>query len=149
MHFIKKTIYFFNSGFKKRKVEEVLQLDGETEQLTFGLSESILMDFVETVVEADIPDWMLDSLSQFFLGKALDKKVVTEIIHLMKTTFVRFFGKTMYFRSLTEEDQMLLTMKNLNLLVHFCLAQYETASTGFDQFSWLLATNTPPISKKI
>ena len=115
--------------------------------MTFGLSESIMMDFVETVVETEIPEWLLDTLNQFFLGHPLNKTVVTEIINQMKKIFVRFFGKTMYFRSLTEEDQMLLTLKNLNLLVHFCLAHYETAATGFDQFSWLLATNNPPISK--
>ena len=60
---------------------------------------------------------------------------------------MRFFGKTMYFRSLTLEDQIYLTTINSNLLIHYCLAQYEAASTGFDQFSWLLATKTPPISK--
>ena len=114
---------------------------------SFGLSESILMDFVETVVETNISECLLQTLHDFFHGNQLNKKVVTEIINLMKNTFVRFFGKTMYFRSLTQEDQIYLTTKNSNLLIHFCLAQYEAASTGFDQFSWLLATNIPPISK--
>ena len=117
--------------------------------LQFGLSESILMDFVETVVETNISENLLQALHDFFHGNPLDKAVVTEIINLMKNTFVRFFGKTMYFRSLTQEDQIYLTTKNSNLLIHFCMVQYEAASTGFDQFSWLLATNTPPISKYI
>ena len=117
--------------------------------MQFGLSESILMDFVETVVETNISEYLLQALLEFFHGNKLEKTAVTDIINLMKNTFVRFFGKTMYFRSLTQEDQIYLTTKNSNLLIHFCLAQYEAASTGFDQFSWLLATNTPPISKCI
>ena len=117
--------------------------------MQFGLSESILMDFVETVVETNISEYLLQALHEFFHGNKLEKTAVTDIINLMKNTFVRFFGKTMYFRSLTQEDQIYLTTKNSNLLIHFCLAQYEAASTGFDQFSWLLATNTPPISKCI
>ena len=116
---------------------------------SFGLSESILMDFVETVVETNISEYLLQALHEFFHGNKLEKTAVTDIINLMKNTFVRFFGKTMYFRSLTQEDQIYLTTKNSNLLIHFCLAQYEAASTGFDQFSWLLATNIPPISKYI
>ena len=115
--------------------------------LQFGLSESILMDFVETVVETNLSECLLQTLHDFFHGNQLDKKVVTEIINLMKNIFMRFFGKTMYFRSLTLEDQIYLTTINSNLLIHYCLAHYEAASTGFDQFSWLLATKTPPISK--
>ena len=105
------------------------------------------MDFVETVVETNLSECLLQTLHDFFHGNQLDKKVVTEIINLMKNIFMRFFGKTMYFRSLTLEDQIYLTTINSNLLIHYCLAHYEAASTGFDQFSWLLATNTPPISK--
>ena len=152
-------------GFKKRKAE-----DGEAPQperslvavsapsaplpdifddkLISKFSESILMDFVETVAEINVPDNLMSLLKDlFFKGTPLDKNIVADVIKLMKSTFVRFFGKTVYFRSLSESDQMLLTLKNLPLLIHYCLSRFETSDVGFDQFYWLLATYNPPISK--
>ena len=106
------------------------------------------MDFVETVAEINVPDHLMDLLKDlFFKGKSLEKNIVSDLIKLMKNTFVRFFGKTVYFRSLSKSDQMLLTLKNLPLLVHYCLSRFETSDVGFDQFYWLLATYNPPISK--
>ena len=106
------------------------------------------MDFVETVAEINVPEYLMAILKDlFFNGRSLDKNIISDIIRLMKNTFVRFFGKTVYFRSLSESDQMLLTMKNLPLLVHYCLSRFETSDVGFDQFYWLLATYNPSISK--
>ena len=92
---------------RKRKFEAKSTFQSETiNSKTFGLSESILMDFVEAVVETNIPAWLVHSLNQFFLGnEKVDEKIVSETIDLMKNTFLRFFGKTMYFKSLTNNDQ--------------------------------------------
>ena len=117
------------------------------DKLSSKFSESILMDFVETIAEINVPDNLMRLLKDlFFKGTSLDKNIISDIIKLMKSTFVRFFGKTVYFRSLSESDQMLLTLKNLPLLVHYCLSRFETSDVGFDQFYWLLATYNPPIS---
>ena len=154
------------SGFKKRKADDVDRPQSEPtppetslaivtaptdisdEQQRSKFSESILMDFVETVAEINVPEYLMAILKDlFFNGRSLDKNIISDIIRLMKNTFVRFFGKTVYFRSLSESDQMLLTMKNLPLLVHYCLSRFETSDVGFDQFYWLLATYNPAISK--
>ena len=60
---------------------------------------------------------------------------------LMRNTFIRFFGKCLYFKTLTINDCTLLMDNNLRLLVHYCIAQFEVEETAVDQFSWLIARN--------
>ena len=53
------------------------------------------MDFVETVAEINVPEYLMAILKDlFFNGRSLDKNIISDIIRLMKNTFVRFFGKT-------------------------------------------------------
>ena len=68
-------------------------------------------------------------------------KDLSATLMLMRNTFIRFFGKCLYFKTLTINDSMLLVENNLKLLVHYCIAQFEAADNAVDQFSWLTATN--------
>ena len=47
--------------------------------LQFGLSESILMDFVETVVETNLSEYLLQTLHEFFMEINLTKKLLQKL----------------------------------------------------------------------
>ena len=106
------------------------------------------MDFMETVTGAEIPPSIYSTLNQFFVTGNLSQDSLSQISTMMRDIFIKFLSKSMFYKSLAIEDQMRLINNNLQLLVHFCLSQFATAKSVFDQFSWLLITITPPVGKK-
>ena len=106
------------------------------------------MDFLETVTGAEIPPSIYSTLKQFFVTGTLSQDSLSQISTMMRDIFIKFLSKSMFYKSLAMEDQMRLINNNLQLLVHFCLSQFATAKSVFDQFSWLLITITPPVGKK-
>ena len=80
-------------------------------------------------------------LQEFFTGNILSLKDLSATLMLMRNTFIRFFGKCLYSKTLTINDSMLLVDNNLRLLAHYCIAQFEVEENPVEQFSWLTAKN--------
>ena len=80
-------------------------------------------------------------MQEFFNGSVLSLRDLSASLMLMRSTFIRFFGKCLYSKTLTINDSMLLIDNNLQLLVHYCIAQFEVEENAVEQFSWLTAKN--------
>ena len=66
-----------------------------------------------------------------------------------KLLFQDFAERLPYFLSLTEADQSTLITRNSKLYYIYILGHYANADNGFEQLTWLLGSNLPPLGEKV
>ncbi len=127
-----------------------IQPGGGDCQLAMSLAESIAQNHILSWANVEMDLSVVDAATDFHKNREssrMNGQCFSKLLQSYKDHFIAFAQRNPRLSELSAIDQGILVGRNKNIIPHYYMSGYLTASNGVDQLSWLLGPYMPQLGK--